>query len=287
MILLDMSNILMGTIHSVVEHIGVWDETAYRQSVLHKIGHMKKNHGKKFGKMIICVDDKDAYWRQDLFPHYKCRRRINTKKQREISDLDWDEVFNVIDSFINELDTYLPWKVMRVPNCEADDIIGTLTLNTSEDTLIISRDHDFKQLQSRGNVKQLDPASGKMVIEKDPLAYLQEHIIRGDSGDDIPNILSPADSFATGTRQKSVYTKVIVDWIGKDIKQFAETPIMIDRYKLNKKLIDLSCIPEEYKEKILTEYNRENTGRNGMVFDYFVDYNLVNLLDTIQIYMEK
>lgn len=289
MIIVDASNILIGTAYSVIEHLDDFDENMFRQSLLFKLGNIKKKFAKDYGKFIIAVDDKkNPYWRTDFFPHYKCRRKEQNAKKREVSDIDWYSVFNVsIPKILKEIDEYMPWMVIEVAGCEADDIIGTLTLSTYEPVVIVSRDHDFKQLQFKDNVKQFDPANGNWVVEKNPKKYLQEHIIRGDSGDDIPNILSPEDSFFTKTRQNSVFKKNLDKWLGKDIKEFAETTEMIDRYKFNKKLIDLKEIPEDIKERILAEYDRTHTGHNSMVFDYFVDNNLVDLLDSIQIYMEK
>ena len=56
--------------------------------------------------------------------------------------------------------------------------------------MIVSSDRDFLQLQRFRNVRQFSPLLKKELSVDNPRVYLQNHIIRGDKGDGIPNILS-------------------------------------------------------------------------------------------------
>ena len=42
--------------------------------------------------------------------------------------------------------------------------------------------------------------------------YLKEHILKGDSSDGIPNVLSPDHTFVEGLRQKPLGKKKIQQW---------------------------------------------------------------------------
>ena len=46
---------------------------------------------------------------------------------------------------------------------------------------------------------------------KEPIAYLREHILRGDRSDGVPNVLSPDDTFVSAKRQKPIRKSVVAD----------------------------------------------------------------------------
>ena len=77
----------------------------------------------------------------------------------------------------------------------------------SEDILIISSDKDFQQLQSFGNIKQYSPAHREYLVCENPEWYLSNHIIRGDSSDGIPNILSDDDTFINPDKKQTIMNK--------------------------------------------------------------------------------
>ena len=62
----------------------------------------------------------------------------------------------------------MPYKVIHIERCEADDIIGTLVHDTQEfgrhqKVMIISADKDFIQLHKFNNVRQYSPMQKKFV----------------------------------------------------------------------------------------------------------------------------
>ena len=125
--------------------------------------------------------------------------------------MDWNAIFDAVNLVRDEIAEVFPYPVIDVDGAEADDVIGTLaelsqTLGEPgplfEDEivpipfLIVSGDHDFKQLQKYANVKQYAPAQKKWVKITEPAeVVLREHIITGDKGDGIPNMLSADDCF--------------------------------------------------------------------------------------------
>lgn len=257
------------------------DENLLRHMFLNSIRFNRKKFHQEYGEIVLCVDNKDV-WRRDYFPYYKANR----KKSRDESDLDWGKLFDSIHKIRAEIEEFFPYKVVRVDRCEADDIIATIIheygteLNMgSERFLILSGDKDFIQLHVYANVDQYNPVLKKWIRNDNPDKYLREHVLKGDVGDGIPNILSPDNCLAVGDRQKPMTKKRITAFLGDPESMDEETRL---RFNRNKKMIDLSQIPQEYKDKILEEYNKEKEVGREHLFNFFVKKKLKNLITDIQ-----
>jgi hypothetical protein len=258
------------------------DENLLRHMFLNSIRFNRKKFHNEYGEIIICVDNKDV-WRRDYFPYYKANR----KKSRDESELDWNKLFESIHRIRSEIDEFFPYKVISVDRCEADDIIGTVInevgtdLNIgSEKYLILSGDKDFIQLHTYANVDQYNPVLKKWVRSDSPDKYLQEHVLKGDVGDGVPNILSSDNCLAIGERQKPMTKKRITAFLGDPEGSMDEETKL--RYNRNKKMIDLSQIPSEYQEKILEQFNIDKEIGREHLFNYFVKKKLKNLITDIQ-----
>lgn len=213
--------------------------------------HVKKNK-KEYGEVVIAVDS-DTYWRKEHFPHYKARR----KKNRDNSQFNWDSIFQATHTLKAEFKKFLPYRIIEIDGAEADDIIGTLTLSQpmGAKVLILSGDKDFVQLQScLASVTQKSPLTKEFITEPLPQLALKSHIIRGDVGDGIPNILSPDDVFVSGGRQKPILEKKLLVWMQQSPSEFCATEDILRNYKRNEQLIDLTKIPKPVSEKILNYY---------------------------------
>ena len=103
--------------------------------------------------------------------------------------------------------------MIAVPHAEGDDVIAVLAKNIQEKSIIISSDKDFSQLHKYKHIKQYSPIQKKMLTTSDPYKYLKEHIIRGDKGDGVPNILSADDCIVKGERQKPITKKKLAVWM--------------------------------------------------------------------------
>ena len=223
--------------------------------------------------MVIACDDRN-YWRKQYFPYYKANR----KKTRDASEINWTHVFEVFNKIKSELREFFPYRVIQIETAEADDIIATLVQRSSipEEILILSGDKDYIQLHKYSYIKQYDPTRKKWITHNDPQKYLFEHICKGDSSDGIPNILSDGDSFVSGKRQKPLTQKKI-DELYNDFsnQQYAVT------FERNKQLIDLTMIPENIKEQVINKYEEEAGKDRSKVFNYFIKYNLKNLMESV------
>ena len=213
-----------------------------------------------------------------MFPFYKANRKAN----REKHPVDWNGIFEVINSLTDDLVNHFPYSVIRVDQAEADDIIGTLAKNHYKDEkiMIISSDKDFLQLQKYFNVEQFSPTQKKMLVSKDPNGYLREHIMKGDRGDGIPNFLSDDDTFVTDKRSKKVLSTKLKAWVGLDPYEFCNEK-MLRGYKRNEQLVDLAHTPVDIKQKIVDQYKEYEYNQRDKLLNYFIQNKLRNLIEHI------
>lgn len=282
-ILIDFNQVILASLFvGIGNHHNIdLDENLLRHMFLNSIRSNRKKFHKEFGEIVICADGKNS-WRRETFPYYKANRR----KSREESELDWNELFRMINTIRSELKDHFPYKVIHIDHCEADDIIGAVIhehgteLNIgAEQFLILSGDKDYIQLHKYANVKQYDPVRKKWVQNSDPDKYLMEHIIKGDSGDGVPNILSPDNCLAIGERQKMMTANRLANFL-KGPEHMDENTVR--NYHRNKMMIDLSEIPDAYKKKILEDYSVDKEVGRSQLFDYFMKNKLKNLITDIQ-----
>lgn len=278
MILIDLNQVILS---GLMAQISGQKNTSYNEDLIrHMVLNTLRNHIKKFkgeyGEVILCCDNR-TYWRKGVFPYYKAGR----KKSREKSNLDWHLIFDILANIKNELKEYFPYKVIDVENAEADDIIGTLTPRFAphQDILILSSDGDFLQLQMYEKVKQYNPVLKKFIKSHNPTQELKEKIIRGDKGDGIPNILSPANCFVIESKQKSITQGKLKEFMMKDPDDYDEnTKIGFNR---NKILIDLTYIPIEVRDNIIKSYEETKVSPRSKLLNYFIEKKLTNLIDVI------
>ena len=279
MILIDYSQIALSNI--IVQKLN--DENMIRHMILNSIRMYNKKYRNEYGQLIICADGMNT-WRKDFYPEYKANR----KKSRDNSSMDWHEIFRILHTVRDEIRDYLPYKVIHMEGIEADDVIASLVMQTQEfgqdePVMIISSDKDFIQLQKFKNVKQFSPIQKKMVTDKNPRTYLFNHIMRGDSSDGIPNVLSADDTFISEKNQTPLRQKKIDEWLeSSDNLRDVMTDDIYRNYQRNKKLIDLSDIPEEIQESIINNFNGQTKTPNMKVLNYLIKKRCNNLIEVVE-----
>ena len=280
MILLDYSGIAIATI--AINKVN--QENMLRHMILNSIRMYNKKFREEYGEMVITVDGGNN-WRRDYFPQYKANRR----KGREESSFDWAEAFRIMHLVKDEIKENLPYKVLHVDKCEADDIIGTLVEHTQQfgqfqKVMIVSSDHDFKQLQKWDNVSQFSPMTKKYVEESHPRQNLKLKILQGDAGDGVPNVLSHDDTFVNNDRQTPLSKKkklAILQDLSEGELLYAAS--WYRNYQRNEKLIDLTETPKDLKFNIINQYeNQEPRNNKGKALPYLINKNLKELVTSVE-----
>ena len=301
MILYDFSSCIHRSVYTAIKHKNphkkdgkcITDE--YIDLVIYRIVSEFVDFAQKYksvyGDFIICLDDHSKpYWRKAIYPEYKATR----KKEREESDVNYDEVFKHIDYLIRVLKNFTNFKVIGVPGTEADDIIGLLTRKFArfEKVLILSPDKDFKQLHKLGDIRQYSSITNKWVVPDDLDGWMIEHVVLGDSTDNVPRIVDFTDfteDFKTHLKNLGhtitenefydydyqtqlalvdgyegevfVRPRFGVTGIKKAIKEFGSldawldsNPILRKAYERNRKLVLDSELPAKVEAEILAEY---------------------------------
>ena len=260
-----------------------------RHMIINTIRSYHVKFGAEYGQMVIACDNRH-YWRRKVFPHYKAAR----KKVRDSSGFDWNSIFEGLNAIRNEIDEYFPYPIIDCHGAEADDVIGVLAEHSQtmskpgalfdepEPFLVISGDHDFQQLQKYPNVKQYSPVKKKFIkITMSPEEVLLEHIIIGDKGDGVPNMLSDGDTFVTDKRQKPIRKALLAEWIKQKPEQFI-TGDMAPGYVRNKELVDLSMTPQEIKDDIMVSYDRQQGQTKSQLLNYFIKFRMKHMIDVLE-----
>ena len=278
MILLDFSQVCLSGI--LASGNKDFSEDLVRHMVLNSIRNFNKRFS-DYGELVICCDDKN-YWRKKEFPYYKANR----KKPREQSARDWNMIFNTLSTIKEEIRENFPYVVLQVSTAEADDIIATMVErygNNGEKILIVSGDKDFSQLQRYKSVSQYSPITKKMIKVDDPMEYLYEHVIRGDTGDGVPNIMSRDDVFVNGLRQKPLTKKKVFAMIEEMKRGITPFDGEVKRnYLRNIQLIDLTRVPQFIRKEVIHSYNNYERKDRSLLLNYFIKNKLKNLMSDIQ-----
>jgi len=297
MILVDYSQVALANCMSFKTELTRGTETEIinliRHSTLSTLKYYKKKYGGEYGDLVICCDGR-KYWRKEIFQYYKGMRKAN----REKSAFDWNLIFNALNTLRIDLATHFPYKIMHIERAEADDIIAVLTKFAQENELvqqglveepqkilILSSDKDFKQLHLYPSVKQWSPIQKKFVSasRQEIIEYKIQHIVKGDSGDGIPNILSKDDVFMIGERQKPMSAKRLQEFIDAGGFPACKNDEEKRNWQRNSHLVDFDNIPPDVSGEIITSYiNSKPTGDKMSIMTYLINNRCKLLLSEIE-----
>jgi hypothetical protein len=279
MILIDYSGVSIAPI--VMGQAKFNDENLLRHMILNTI-RMYRQKFKAYGEVVI-VADGGGNWRKEVYPEYKFKRKEN----REESKIDWDEAFRIINMVLQEIKDNFPYKVIHQWGCEADDSIAEIVKWTQEfgnyeKVMIVSADKDFKQLQKFDNVHQYSPMTKKLIKVDNPRLELEEHILTGDAGDGVPNVLSDDKVFAEGRRQNILSAKK-KEALMNDPQSLGEE--VYRNYLRNKKMIDItesSAMPDYIRKEIINTFeSQDKSDYKKQVLNYFIKHQCRNLIEVL------
>jgi hypothetical protein len=282
MILVDFSQTFIAAVMAITINGGVpVEEGLIRHVALKMLRSYNQKFGKEYGEMVICCDHYKS-WRKEIFPYYKAHRKVVHDK----SPVDWNGLYDYLAIVIDEIDKNFPYRVIKVEGAEGDDVIGTMVRNRPErlmgdhePTLIISGDEDFCQLQVYDNVRQYYPLKKKIIDTPNPKEFLLEHIICGDAGDGVPNILNPDNAIVDKFTKKKMTAGRLVEL--KNRYKSSKTTIAQDfdyRFERNSKLIDLLYTPMELQRQIVSVYNGQSGKDRKKIYPYLMKMRLKDLM---------
>jgi len=289
-ILIDFSALFLRMSYAMLEELqksAFEDWGMVKHALMGNILDFKKRFPR--AKVVIATDTKESgkYWRHVIFPNYKGNRTQESTIPREILRARSTELRD-------ELTSATPWKIVEVPQAEADDIIGVLaktSLLKDAIKIVFSSDKDFIQLIDE-NVYVYDPLKRIIVDEADPKLFLFRQIIKGDLGDAVPNIYSPIDILVNKTGRQPPVRETKVNEMyylmkEKGMLEFKNAYLTerntTERFVENRRLVDLACIPQEMVSKIEMAYQNANASGN---YNGFLEFcrknNLSELLGRAQ-----
>lgn len=281
MLIVDANNLFFST---AIDHFSNTREPittdAVRAVLTSRLARINRDMKKVPGEKILAFDDR-RYWRRDVFEHYKASRA----KQRDDQKFDWDSFFPAFNIYKDELREFFPYKSLQVERAEADDIIAILSLRATaggDPVTIWSSDTDDLQLQLiEPKIKQYSYVRKKYITPKSEKYSLFEHIVRGDAGDGVPNILTRSDHFVNnpdGKRQKPIYEAKLLDWAqhANEPEKFCDES-MLKRFRENRVLVDYTNIPPAIAANIVEAYETTKVPK-GKLFNYMVKNRLTNVM---------
>lgn len=275
MILLDYSSVAMSSLMPQIEQFEE-NEDLIRHIIFNLIRKFNLEHRSEYGELIICMDG-SKNWRREQYPFYKANRRKKRKEDKH----DWNKIFEQISRVREEVKDCLPYKVLHVDRCEADDCIGAVVSNKQNDekVLIISPDKDFVQLQRYPNVRQWSNIQKKWIqAEVHPVIDLETKILKGDTGDGVPNVLSEDNTFIEEGRQTPLTKKKIQALMEDPESNGTSTARRIIR---NRNLIDLSRTPTDIKEEILSQFQQTPKGNIVKMMSLLTKHQMKMMLESL------
>lgn len=266
------------------KHVSGGDLTIKIGLALHVSLNAMKAMWKKFngGHVVVCLEGRS--WRKAIYPQYKAHRKVTadlrTAKEKEDDQLMF-EAFNEFCEFLREKTNVT---VLQSQGIEADDWIARwIQLHPEDNHVIVSNDSDFIQLLS-DNVTIYNPldertittnaiydnkgkklefiigSNSKLKVGKVNESFVPEEnwwkralfvkCVRGDPGDGImsayPGVRMKRIDEAYEDKQQSflwnsLMLQTFTDHEGNTVK-------VIDAYKRNVELIDLTQQPDEIKQ---------------------------------------
>ena len=228
--------------------------------------------------LLVCCEGRS--WIHDVYPVYKKNRIIKQLKKTEYERED-DAIFlAAMEEFEKYLTVHTNASILKCPVAEADHMIAVfISCHPDDNHIIISSDTDFDQLLAtnvrryNGMEEQLITLDGifdkhgNAVIDSktktpkkvaDPEYILFEKCIRGDSTD---NVMSAYPGITVKSSKKRV--GIVAAFNDRHVKGYdwnnfmqstwvdvnGETKTVGVQYQINKRIIDLSQIPDDIRAK--------------------------------------
>ena len=276
--LIDTANTFFRARHVASRNSDTWEKIGMALHLtLASVNQAVRRYG--IDHVVFCLEGRS--WRKDVYGPYKKNRVVDamsvTEAEKEESEMFWD-TYEKFTTYIREKTNV---SVLRHERAEADDLIARFIHLHPDDThYIISTDTDYVQLitdkvfQYNGVTNELITLdgyfkdTGKPILDKktkqpklleDPQYLLFKKIIRGDGGDNVfsaypgvretgtKNKIGIREAFEDRNKQGFNWNNFMLQsWLDHDNIEHK----VIDDYKRNKMLIDLTAQPDDIKQLV-------------------------------------
>jgi len=223
-------------------------------------------------ELVFAIDgDKSKIWRKLYWSRYKESRKKDNK-------INWSDVFDHYMSFMSELKDNFPFKILRNPNAEGDDIIGTIVQNSPQKHHIVSVDKDFMQLYEKDRVTIYSPLKQAEMKHPSPEHFIIEQCLLGQSKDDIFNIKTPLDH-PQGKRKPGFGPKALEKVVSYGWKTWLKDNNLEERFEFNRNLMDFKRIPKSLQKSIMNMYKIKDFPHPDKMYKYIEKKNWNHFLD--------
>ena len=245
---------------------------------------LKINADLKPDFLVVCFDRPKPTFRQELYVGYQAKRPS--------MDEDLVPQIELVHKGLEEAGV----PIFEVDGYEADDLIGTLSVQAVEDNkeniqvIILSGDRDLLQLVNH-KVKVLAPIIGmtkmilfdsKVVEEKyglKPEQIIDYKALRGDSSDNYPGVLGVGQKTASSLLQKYKSLEAIYEHLDEIPEKLSQKLAEgVEAAGLAKKLATIvldAPVKLDLKKAAIEELNKENLKK------FFSDYGFRSLLERL------
>ena len=268
MLLVDYHNLLHRGIHPNKPKIIENPDFLFHVSLTMILNLAEKFGASRHNPMVLCNDSKPS-WRHSYytenskdFPEYEGQTYKGNRTKDET--IPWDRINEINDEVLEALRLHSDFHVVKVPLCEADDIIAVLAKYCDDSGIpcnIVSTDGDFVQSQT-SIVKLFNPIKNSFYPEVDIAEYKKLHILlAGD--DNIKNV------------KRGLGEKTVMKLLPRLDEELAINPEMRKRFEFNQNLIDFEKIPEYIRVSIMDEWKTQEGKYN---------YHAMNLIKLFRKY---
>jgi 5'-3' exonuclease len=227
------------------DHINITDNKSFILAFFRHFENDLTKLTKKFktvkSNIVFCIDCSRAdIWRNDIYPNYKITR---TKKSNFNS-----VIFTLFKNYI----TNYNYNYCEYNNLEADDITYLVQKKLKMEIdvpkiVIITNDSDYLQMYDTNTIIQnMQFKDLSLRIKNNPIIELEFKIIYGDKSDNIQKIQTGLN------KDNALKLSMFSD---KERNAYLKKYNIEDNYNLNKRLVDLSCIPEILISEFYNKYN--------------------------------
>ena len=166
-------------------------------------------------KLVVAFDMRGHNFRKDIYPEYKANRK----------GMPDDLAMQM--PVLHDLLAKMSVTVVEKAGVEADDIIGTITMDNGYENYVVSGDRDMLQLVSpsvtvlltkRGvtEVESVDPETLKSVYNLTPSQVIEYKALRGDTSDNIPGVRGIGEKTAMSLLEKYGDIDTLFDNVDKE-----------------------------------------------------------------------